>query len=548
MMWLLMALLLQATLPQGSSKGSVEGIVVRMGTNEPIEGVRVLLLPDRDQHKSSPGTTTKDGKFAFQNLAAGTYRLAFASNGYVRQEYGQRVLNGVGTPVALTAGQAIRGLVVQLTPTGTVSGRVQDNDGNPLPHVAVGLVRSGYNEDGRKILRSFGTAFTNDLGEYRIYFVTPGRYDVMAGTIPGLQGEELFSGTGDAIRQAFNTAFFPTPVDVQPGTERRGADLVLQKQSRWRIRGRVVDSSSGKAPEKVSVRLVYRNAATGVDNWGESPNPYYQNGAFEFRNVVPGSYTLSAFFEESGQPQRDDRIRIYRVGSAPLDVYSDMDGVVVTLNPTSSISGRVLGPDGQPAPLWFWNISTGGPPQGAQLRPAGERPAPVLGPQFSGLQPDGTFRVFNLTPGEYLLSMDWLSDQYIKEARFGGIDVLKQPLHFTGSENGVLEIAVSPNMGAIEGRVVNERLEAVSAAQVALVPNQNRERVKLFRGVTTDANGRFSISKIAPGDYKLFAWEGLDPFGYFDPELLRRSEPKSFSVQVGELSSQSVTLTAIPAP
>jgi hypothetical protein len=284
-----------------------------------------------------------------------------------------------------------------------------------------------------------------------------------------------------------------------------------------------------------------------MDNWG-TVDAIYQNGAFEFRNVAPGNYMVSAFLEEPGQPQRDDRVRIYRTGSVPLDVHSDIEGVVVTLNPTASIPGRVIGPDGQPAPVDIWNISTGGPPQGAQLRPVADGPAQVTAPQFSWLEGDGTFRVFNLTTGDYVLSIDYLSDQYIREARFGGVNVLNRPLRFTGSEPGPLEIVVSSNMGTIDGTVLNRQLETMSAVQVALVPDRNRERAKLFRAVTTDAKGKFSIPNIAPGDYKLFAWEALQPYGYFDPELLRRSESLGVSVRVGELSKQTVRLTVIPAP
>jgi hypothetical protein len=337
-------------------------------------------------------------------------------------------------------------------------------------------------------------------------------------------------------------------VEVEPGADRRGTDLTLQRQQLFRIRGRVVDAVSGLAPEKVWLRLVYRNEATGADNWDAAPDPVYQQGNFEFRNIAPGNYMVSAFFEEPGQPQRADRVGVYRTGSVPLDVHSDIDGVVVTLSATSSIAGRVVGPDGRPASLWIWNISTGGPPQGAELRSVGQRPVPFTGPQFSELEPAGTFRVFNLTPGEYVFSIDWLSDQYIKEARFGGLDILNRPLHFTGSESGPLEIVVSPNVGAIDGKVLNRQLESMSAVQVVLVPDRNRERTKLFHAVTTDLKGGFSIPNIAPGDYKLFAWESLEPYGYFDPELLRRSESMGRAVHVGELSKQTVTLTVIPAP
>ena len=557
---LVVALLLQAAAPQRGpeqrAQGSIEGMIVRMGTNEPVEGVvRVFLFPEAGGDKTSSSTTTKDGRFVFGGLGAGKYRLAFAGNGYVLQEYGQRVLNGKGTPIELAADQAIRNLVVRMTPKGAVTGRIQDSDNNPLPHVPVQLLRASYDDKGTRILKSFGTGYTNDRGEYRIYFVTPGQYYVRAGTIPDIQNEESWA-ISHAVREPFTPMFYPGSADVrnaklvevEPGAARQGTDLTLQRQQLFRIRGRVVDTVTGRAPEKVWLQLVYRNEATGSDNWGATPDPAYQQGNFEFRNVPPGTYMVSAFLAEPGQLKRDDRVLIYRTGAVPVDVHSDIDGVVVTLNPTASIRGRVIGPNGQPAPLVVWNISTGGPPQGAHLRPVAGGPAPVIGPQFTGLEDDGTFSVFNLTPGEYVLSIDYLWDQYIKEARFGGVDVLNRPLRFTGSETGPLEIVVSSDMGSLDGKVLNQQLETMSAAQVVLVPDRNRERAKLFRAVTTDAKGNFSIPHIAPGDYKLFAWESLEPNGYFDPELLRRSESTGLPVHVDELSKQTVSLTAMPAP
>ena len=556
---LVVALLLQAPTPQRGQEqkalASIEGMVVRMGTNEPVEGIRVFLFPQADGDKTSSSATTKDGRFVFGSLGAGKYRLAFAGNGYVRQEYGQRVLNGKGTPIELAADQTLRNLVVRMTPTGVVAGRIQDSENNPLPHVPVQLLRASYDDKGTRILKPFGTGYTNDLGEYRIYFVTPGQYYVRAGTVPDVQSDVSWA-IAHAVRESFTPMFYPGSadvrnaklVDVEPGADRPGTDLTLQRQQLFRIRGRVIDSITGRAPEKVFLQLVYRNETTGTDNWGATPDPAYHQGNFEFRNVPPGTYRVSAFFEEPGQLKRDDRVLIYRTGSVPVDVHSDIDGIVVTMNATSSIAGRVVGPDGRPASLDIWNISTGGPPQGAKLRPVGAGPAPVIGPQFSWLENDGAFRVFNLTPGEYAFDIDYLWDQYIKEARFGGVDVLNRPLRFAGSETGPLEIVVSSSMGSIDGKVLNRQLETIAAVQVVLVPDRNRERAKLFRAVTTDANGNFSIPNIAPGDYKLFAWESLEPNGYFDPELLRRSESTGLPIHVDELSKQTVSLTAVPAP
>src|SRR5262245_40161091 len=109
---------------------SLEGTVVRVGTREAVEDVRVVLIntepPDSAdplrQATSPSAFTDAQGKFAFRNLAAGSYRLTFSANGYVRQEYGQRVFPGRGVEIRLVAGQAMKDVVAEVTPTGSISG------------------------------------------------------------------------------------------------------------------------------------------------------------------------------------------------------------------------------------------------------------------------------------------------------------------------------------------------------------------------------------------------------------------------------------------
>jgi hypothetical protein len=128
------------------------------------------------------------------------------------------------------------------------------------------------------------------------------------------------------------------------------------------------------------------------------------------------------------------------------------------------------------------------------------------------------------------------------------VDILNRPLRFNGSESGPLEIVISSKTGVIEGRVTAERMEPAAGAQIVLVPEQNRDRTRLFRAVMADQNGRFRVGEIVPGDYRLLAWEALEPYAYFSPELLRRFESRGVRVQVGPSSKQTLDLKAIPAP
>jgi hypothetical protein len=148
-------------------------------------------------------------------------------------------------------------------------------------------------------------------------------------------------------------------------------------------------------------------------------------------------------------------------------------------------------------------------------------PAPAYGP----IDPDGSFQIDNVLPGEFRFQISWLrAPFYIKEARFGATDILTQPFQFSGLEPGRLDILLSPNVATVEGVVTNNRLAAVPGAQVVLVPDRARHRPELFRAVTTDGNGRFRITNAAPGDYRLYAWEAIELYRWYDMDFVRTME------------------------
>jgi hypothetical protein len=82
--------------------------------------------------------------------------------------------------------------------------------------------------------------------------------------------------------------------------------------------------------------------------------------------------------------------------------------------------------------------------------------------------------------------------------------------------------------------------------RVVLVPGA-RQRTELYKVTSTDENGLFSFSGIAPGDYKVFSWDALEEYAWFDPELLGQSETRGRSVHVTESSTETVDVTVIPS-
>jgi hypothetical protein len=130
------------------------------------------------------------------------------------------------------------------------------------------------------------------------------------------------------------------------------------------------------------------------------------------------------------------------------------------------------------------------------------------------------------------------SGYYIKEARLGGADVLNQLALF--SRPGNLEIVLSSKAGQLKG-------VAKAGAQVVLIPEQFRSRDELYRTATADSSGRFTISNVVPGDYKLFAWERVERFAWLDAEFMEPLEQFGENVHVSESSEQSVELSVLPA-
>jgi hypothetical protein len=95
--------------------------------------------------------------------------------------------------------------------------------------------------------------------------------------------------------------------------------------------------------------------------------------------------------------------------------------------------------------------------------------------------------------------------------------------------------------------VSDEKLQPMPGVQAVLIPEKYRDRTELYKATTTDQTGHFTIRAVAPGDYKLFAWEALENFAYFDADLVRQVEAQGKPVHVAESSKLQVDVRVIPA-
>jgi hypothetical protein len=262
------------------------------------------------------------------------------------------------------------------------------------------------------------------------------------------------------------------------------------------------------------------------------------SGRFDFPKVVPGSYVSYLFMD--GNTVKD-----------LVDVRNgDVDGVFLPITQGVDIPVHVTF-EGQPPPN-FPNI--------AAARPTLWREPTLLNAPAMPATPGsaaGVLTLRNIAPGDYRVYLppffspltganpvvqlaNWLG-AYVKSIRLGDADVLNRGLHFRSPPPDALEIVIAANPGKMEGRVIREaareKEEAVPGAVVTVfadAPTERLYRTDMYRVVSTDTAGRFEVSNLPPGDYKVFAWENIENGTWMDANFLNLFERRGQTVHVEE--------------
>ncbi len=477
----------------------IAGTVVDAQTGEPL-GRAAITIPQ------TAAQTDVAGTFRFCGLAAGSYFASGEKQGFVT------------AGIEVTVGPSREGVLLRLQPLAAIQGKVTDTDGKAMEHAAMQLLSFSV-ENGRRQTRLTAAAATDGRGEYRFPGLKPGRYLVRAGGRTANTDARSIAAFAPVYYGGATDAASATLVETQPG--RNGiADFSVERTAGHTIHGTV---SGFSAQAAIKIELL-----SPEGDLNAAPVKFNaETGSFEMISVAAGSYIVRA-----SQGEGEERLR----GEQTVEVSEDVYDVALPLAAATALKGivRTAGAE-EPAaaspPACSVELSS------AAVSMAGDAALE------SSTDDAGEFEFEGVLPGRYRVRMD-CANGYIATARMGGADLLAHD-EFTIAPGGtpLIEAVLKTDGATIEVTPATESESNHSAGWLALLPeaaNDLRIRFAIL-------DGKITLSGIAPGDYKAYAWSGSPyAFEYENPAARQAWAARAVSVHVAERDHQSISVKVLP--
>lgn len=516
-----------------SAKCKIAGTVARQDTGEPLKKATVILRSIEYQ-KPTFAITDGQGHFEFADVEPGSYRLEVSHNGYLNSEYGQKKPGHPAANLSLAPGQSMTDLIFKLLRSASISGHVIDEDGEPLPRAFVrAFQRSSYG--GKRGMGLVAWTSTNDLGEYRIFDLGPGRYFIRANYESRKYLIGITPSSPQMSKEDYPPTFYPNITDsskasaitVKAGDEITAVDFILKPSPVVTVSGRVLSALTTQPDSGLGVSLTPRSEILVGDDSRLVGETLDKKGTFIIRNVFPGSYILRARLGDIQAPFSTRR---------DVDVgNSDMEGVNLTITPGVDVPGHFVWEQKPPGEVQSLRVALRSLDEGTYNSEPRE------------VKPDGSFVIKNVSEGVYrpdVFIRSW--DCYLESARYGLAEVIDGGLAIHPGTDASLELRISCRAAQIEGfALTGDALPAAGVHIVAIPDAPSRNQEWKYREEVTDQNGRFLLRGIVPGKYRIFSLDCADDFDWYDPEQLKPYESKGVSIEIQEGDKETLQLTVI---
>jgi protocatechuate 3,4-dioxygenase beta subunit len=551
----------------------LRGRVLSTDTGGPVRRAQVRIAsPDIG---SKNAMTDAEGRYEFRDLPAGRFNVTANKAGYVSVQYGQTRPFESGKPIDLTEGQVLDKADISMPRGSAISGRVVDEFGDPVVDAIVNAMRSVWSGGRRRLQPTGRTAMTNDLGQFRIYGLSPGEYyvnatyqggvDLMAMEIamsamtggPGGPGGPV----GSNPKSGYAPTYFPGTANgaeaqkivVAVGQEAQNTDFALLPVKLAKVTGTVI-SSEGKPVDGSMISAMPRNAdGAGIMMMGGNARSD-KNGNFTIANLAPGEYTLQSralqIMTSGGGDNMMFTARIggdsgaeAEMGSLPVTVSGeDLSNVVIVTSRGATATGRLVFDDGS-KPSSMTNVRVSAAAVDA------DGPMMSFGGSGSGnVKADGTFELRGLSGTRIVRVASIPAGWMLKSVRVNGNDITDTGMDFKAGEaiTGV-DVTLTSKVTEVNGTVKDGSQQVKDYTIVVFSDEPQKWSVPNSRYVTgtrPDQEGRFQIKNLPSGGYYAIAVDYLAQGEWNDPEVLERLKSKatSFSLDEGQTKTLNLTL------
>jgi hypothetical protein len=502
------------------STARIEGQILSAATGEPLKKVQVSIVSPNesgDKHRYAASTDAQ-GKFIFEDIPPGDYSLSAERVAY---------LNGhAESDISAGPGASVKEVVLKLIPAGVISGRVLDEDGDPVPDAGAGIERYV----GKRALESEFTE-ANGEGGFTFTGLKPGRYYLNASK--ERNGSAPQPGS-KAAEEAFADTYYPgvpdkaraVLLDLKPGGEIRNVEIRLRKQRVFRVRGRITGTDSD---EPLGLKL--------LASPGHAFSSRTNKGYFEFADVPSGSYWIQVAatqtnFDRSTYSMTSKRQTLF-CNYAVEVTDKNLDDLVVPLIPAASITGKVS-MDGVKAESMH-----------------ADKPLHVSLDAFESFLPrapdaavgaDGAFQIESLPFDRFQIVFGPLPDgAYLKAIRFNSQELVDKRIDLTSGAGGTLEIVIAPNAAEIAGVVRKPNGDPAARATIHAW-TQGAEHPEF---ASAGKDGTFVLRNLTPGEYTVYAWQDSGDGIIDDPEFRTRFAARAVKVKLAEKSQENIEVKLI---
>jgi hypothetical protein len=514
---------------------AIRGRVIDVASGHGLSRVEMRAGPNAGPNNGRVVLTDGDGRYEIKGLPAGTYTIIASKPNYVRTSWGEARIEGPGKRIPLADGQFLENIDVKLVRSGAVRGRIVDEFGEVVTDVSVSAMQYRY-QAGSRVLTAVGrTGSTNDIGEYKIYGLSPGEYYISA----TLRNSGSMGTVDDSTdRSGYAATYFPGTgsvtsaqrLTIAAGQTLAGIDLSLLPVRTARVSGVALDDR-GRPLVNVTIVALQR-VGFGMRSSGFAQTR--ADGSFVVAGLTPGEYQLRA--SAGGPIGAPD-------GSAAMVSIdgSDIADLQLTMTKPSTLSGRVAFADGG-----------GTPPKASTIRVTAMRTEPMMfGPPGNAtVKDDLTFEmtvaaghVFVRSPGgpNWRLGRVLLGDADVTDT---GIDV---PVN-ASIPNLVIEL--TDHIYPISGRVTDADGNVVRDCDVIVFgkdPGGWTPGTRFLARMRPGADDLYH-GRMPAGDYYAVAMTDVPANAWTDPEFLGRIRESATTFSLIAGTPAVINLPVSPAP